>query len=63
MSQANLCVSYIAVFLLCCACLLVLHTSNFSTMPANANWENYSIPSLEYMQQFRAAFDSVFFEI
>ena len=34
-----------------------------STMPANANWENYSIPSLEYMQQFRGAFDSVFFDV
>ena len=29
-----------------------------STMPANANWENYSIPALEYMQQFSKAFNS-----
>ena len=34
-----------------------------STMPANANWENYSIPALEYNQQFWEAFDFVFSEI
>ena len=32
-----------------------------STMPAKANRENYSIPALEYMQQFQEAFDSIFF--
>ena len=38
MSQANLCVSYIAVFLLCCACLLVLHTSNLTMSGYDNIW-------------------------
>ena len=30
------------------------------TMPRNANWENYTIKPLEYMGQFRRAFDETF---